>query len=43
MLLHTLRTRDPDELAGGFRGWELRFQQLSGGALSLIYRLSDRT
>jgi len=25
MLLQTLRTRDPDELAEGFRQWELRF------------------
>ena len=32
MLLQTLRTRDPDELAGGFRGWELRCRQLGGGS-----------
>jgi hypothetical protein len=32
MLLQTLRTRDPDELAAGFRGWELRFRQLGGGS-----------
>jgi AraC family ethanolamine operon transcriptional activator len=31
MLLQTLRTRDPDELAAGFRRWELRFRQLGGG------------
>src|SRR5262245_57871555 len=31
MLLETLRTRDPDELAEGFRRWELRFRQLGGG------------
>jgi hypothetical protein len=32
MLLQTLRTRDPDELAAGFRRWELRFRQLGGGS-----------
>src|SRR6516225_4043739 len=32
MLMQTLRTRDPDELAAGFRQWELRFRQLSGGS-----------
>ena len=32
MPLQTLRTRDPDELAGGFRRWELRFRQLGGGS-----------
>jgi AraC family ethanolamine operon transcriptional activator len=32
MLLQTLRTRDPDELAEGFRRWELRFRQLGGGS-----------
>src|SRR5262249_18464976 len=32
MLLQTLRTRDPDELAQGFRHWELRFRQLGGGS-----------
>jgi AraC family ethanolamine operon transcriptional activator len=31
MLLQTLRTRDPDELAAGFRRWDLRFRQLGGG------------
>jgi AraC family ethanolamine operon transcriptional activator len=31
MLLQTLRTRDPDELAQGFRRWDLRFRQLGGG------------
>jgi AraC family ethanolamine operon transcriptional activator len=31
MLLQTLSTRDPDELAQGFRRWELRFRQLGGG------------
>jgi AraC family ethanolamine operon transcriptional activator len=31
MLLQTLSTRDPDELAEGFRRWELRFRQLGGG------------
>jgi AraC family ethanolamine operon transcriptional activator len=31
MLLQTLRTRDPDELAAGFRQWDLRFRQLGGG------------
>jgi hypothetical protein len=31
MLLQTLRTRDPDELAEGFRRWDLRFRQLGGG------------
>jgi hypothetical protein len=30
MLLQTLRTRDPDELAQGFRRWEHRFRQLGG-------------
>ena len=32
MLLQTLRTRDPDELAAGFRRWELRFRQLGCGS-----------
>jgi AraC family ethanolamine operon transcriptional activator len=32
MPLQTLSTRDPDELAEGFRRWELRFRQLGGGA-----------
>jgi AraC family ethanolamine operon transcriptional activator len=32
MLLQTLRTRDPDELAEGFRRWDLRFRQLGGGS-----------
>jgi len=32
MLLQTLRIRDPDELAEGFHGWELRFRQLGGGS-----------
>jgi hypothetical protein len=32
MLLQTLRTRDPDELAAGFRRWDLHFRQLGGGA-----------
>ena len=32
MPLQTLRTRDPDELAEGFRRWELRFRQLGGGS-----------
>jgi AraC family ethanolamine operon transcriptional activator len=32
MLLKTLRTRDPDELAEGFRQWELRFRQLGSGS-----------
>jgi AraC family ethanolamine operon transcriptional activator len=32
MLLHTLSTRDPDELAAGFRRWQLRFRQLGGGS-----------
>jgi hypothetical protein len=27
MLVQTLRTRDPDELAEGFRRWELRFHR----------------
>src|SRR6516162_5793578 len=31
MPLQPLRVRDPDELAAGFRGWELRFRQLGGG------------
>jgi hypothetical protein len=31
VLLRTLRTRDPDELAEGFRRWNLRFRQLGGG------------
>ena len=31
MLLQTLSTRDPDELAQGFRRWQLRFRQLGGG------------
>jgi AraC family ethanolamine operon transcriptional activator len=31
VLLQTLRTRDPDELAEGFRLWNHRFRQLSGG------------
>ena len=32
MPLQTLRTRDPDELAEGFRRWQLRFRQLGGGS-----------
>jgi hypothetical protein len=32
MLLQALRTRDPDELAQGFRRWDLRFRQLGGGS-----------
>ena len=32
MLLQTLRTRDPGELAQGFRRWQLRFRQLGGGS-----------
>jgi hypothetical protein len=32
VLLQTLRIRDPDELAAGFRRWELRFRQLGGGS-----------
>jgi hypothetical protein len=32
LLLQALRTRDPDELAGGFRRWDLRFRQLGGGS-----------
>jgi hypothetical protein len=32
MLLQTVRTGDPDELAEGFRRWELRFRQLGGGS-----------
>ena len=32
MLLQTLSTRDPDELAEGFCRWELRFRQLGGGS-----------
>jgi AraC family ethanolamine operon transcriptional activator len=32
MLLQTLRTRDPDELAEGFRRWEHRFRQLGSGS-----------
>ena len=32
MLLQTLSTRDPDELAEGFRRWELRFRQFGGGS-----------
>jgi AraC family ethanolamine operon transcriptional activator len=32
MLLQTLTTRDPDELAEGFRRWDLRFRQLGGGS-----------
>src|SRR5262249_18738585 len=31
VLLQTLRTRAPDELAEGFRRWELRFRQCGGG------------
>jgi AraC family ethanolamine operon transcriptional activator len=31
MLLQSLRTRDPDELAEGFRRWKVRFRQLGGG------------
>jgi hypothetical protein len=31
VLLQTLSTRDPDELAQGFRRWDLRFRQLGGG------------
>jgi AraC family ethanolamine operon transcriptional activator len=33
MHLQTLRIRDPDELAEGFRPWELRFRQLGGGSV----------
>jgi len=32
MPLQTLRTRDPDELAEGFRRWDLRFRQFGGGS-----------
>ena len=32
MLLQRLRTRDPDELAEGFRRWQLRFRQLGCGS-----------
>jgi hypothetical protein len=32
MLLQTLSTRDPDELAEGLRPWELRCKQLGGGS-----------
>jgi AraC family ethanolamine operon transcriptional activator len=32
MLLQTLSTPDPDELAEGFRRWQLRFRQLGGGS-----------
>jgi hypothetical protein len=32
MPLQTLRTPDPDELAEGFRRWDLRFRQLGGGS-----------
>ena len=32
MDLLTLRTGDPDELAEGFRRWNLRFRQLGGGS-----------
>ena len=32
MLLQTLRTRDPDELAAGFRRWDHRFRQFGGGS-----------
>jgi AraC family ethanolamine operon transcriptional activator len=31
MLLETLSTRDFDELADGFRPWQLRFRQVGGG------------
>jgi hypothetical protein len=31
MLLQKLSTRDFDELAAGFRRWDLRFRQLDGG------------
>jgi hypothetical protein len=31
MLLQTLRTFDPDELAKGFRRWDLRIRQLGSG------------
>jgi AraC family ethanolamine operon transcriptional activator len=31
VLLQTLRTRDSDELAAGFRRWDLRLRQLGGG------------
>jgi hypothetical protein len=32
VLLQTLRTRDPDDLAEGFRRWDLRFRRLGGGS-----------
>jgi hypothetical protein len=32
MLRQTLSTPDPDELAAGFRRWQLRFRQLGGGS-----------
>src|SRR5262245_54081167 len=32
MPLQTLRIGDPDELAEGFRPWELRFRQFGGGS-----------
>ena len=36
VLLQTLSTRDPDELAEGFRRWELRFRQLGGGTGQVV-------
>jgi hypothetical protein len=32
MPLQRLRTADPDELAEGFRQWDLRFRQFGGGS-----------
>ena len=32
MFLQMLRVRDPDELAEGFRRWQLRFRQLGCGS-----------
>jgi CheY-like chemotaxis protein len=32
MLLQTLRSCDPDELAEGFRRWDLRVRQFGGGS-----------
>jgi len=32
VLLQTLKTHDPDELAGAFPRWDLRLRQLGGGS-----------
>jgi hypothetical protein len=41
MLLQTLSTRDFDELAGAFPGWDLRMRQLGHGPFRGRLQLSS--